>query len=463
MRKTATCAAGALNNALATAASRKESTMNYRLGLDFGTTNTALSASFDDGTTRLATFSHLEVAQHCRTALFFPEPDVRTSNPPSLAGDAALAACIDSAGEGRFIQSLKSFLASHSFGATQIFGAKFTLDALLDRFVVFLVDTMNAQFGGPPSHIVVGAPVNFAYAHEESDNAFARDRLAQALARGGLTSIAFALEPVAAAHTAQAELTQPATVVVADFGGGTSDFALVRVAPGIGAPVEVVGTSGVAIAGDAFDGKIVRHMVSQELGRGSQYATFGGEPREIPPTFFHKLERWHHLSMMNSPTTLRSLREIERDALEPEKIGQLLVIIEENLGFHLHAAVGATKRALSTADEATFSFDTGEQELTSVVTRDEFEAWISDDIAAIAAALDELLQKTETDPRDVDQVFTCGGTSFVPAVRRAIEEHLPRATLHGGSELVSIASGLAHIAALDGEAREVVCVAPTSA
>ena len=431
--------------------------MAYRLGLDFGTTNTALCAMHDDGRVQLASFEHVELAQHCRTALFFPEPVERTRHPVSLAGDEALAACIASSGEGRFIQSLKSFLASRTFGATQIYGVKFTLDDLLDRFAEFLGSTMDAQFGGRAESVVVGSPVRFAYAQSDDDNAFARERLRDALGRANLANVEFALEPVAAAHTAQGSLKGATVVLVADFGGGTSDFALVRL-DAAGGDVDVLGTSGVAIAGDAFDGKIVRHMVSHALGRGSQYATFGGAPREIPATFFHKLERWHHLSLMNNPTMLRTLREVERDALEPEKIAQLIVIIEENLGFHLHAAVGATKRALSDADEAPFLFDTGESVLASTVERAAFEEWIEDDIAQIGEALDKLLADTGVEERDITQVFMCGGTSFVPRVRRAIQTRLQHATQHGGTELVSIASGLAHIAALDDTARAKVTI-----
>lgn len=430
--------------------------MAYRLGLDFGTTNTALAAHFDDGSVKMATFSHVEALQtHCRTALFFPEPVERTRHPKSLAGDAALKACIDSAGEGRFMQSLKSFLASHAFGATQIFGVKFTLDDLLDRFVTFLRATVEDQFGGLPERVVCGAPVRFAYAKEDADNAFARERINGALERGGFSNVAFALEPVAAAHEAQATSNAATKVLVADFGGGTSDFALVQLRPQ-GERLDVIATNGVAVAGDAFDGKIVRHLVSHALGRGTLYNTFGGEPREIPATFFHKLERWHHLSLMNNPTTLRSLRDVQKDALEPDKIEQLIVIIEENLGFHLHAAVGKTKRALSTESVATFRFDTGDDVLEEEVARESFEEWIADDIDEIGGALDELLEETGASANDISQVFMCGGTSFVPKVRETIAARLPAATQQGGQELASIASGLGHIAALDDSERKAV-------
>ncbi|MCP4504702.1 MAG: Hsp70 family protein [Deltaproteobacteria bacterium] len=418
----------------------------YELGIDFGTTNTALTAFYDDGTQKMAHFTAMGDETICRTALFFTEPEEGKRKPGCSIGDEALRDCIESEGEGRFIQSLKTFLASRNFGATQIYYQKFTLEELVTRFLAALRDKAISEFGGMPKRIRVGAPVQFAYAQNDDDNAFARERLQNAFSAAKWGDISFALEPVAAAFAYQARIEKKSLVMVADFGGGTSDFALVQLEPGEKGEAKVLGTSGVAVAGDNLDAKIVRHLVAPALGRGTRYAGFDGIDKEIPPPFFAKLERWHHLSFMNNKQTLQKLRNVQKEAFEPERIGKLIELIEDNLGFHLHDAIRRTKRALSLEMSATFSFNTGSGVLEAEVTRAEFEAWIEPEIDAIDQAIHKLFVNTECSPDKVDAVFMTGGTSFVPAIRALLSRRFSEDSLQSGDELVSIAHGLARMA-----------------
>ena len=79
-----------------------------------------------------------------------------------------------------------------------------------------------------------------------------------------LTSVRvmFEYEPVAAAYHYASRTQREETVLIADFGGGTSDFSLLRLrrgslgGEGLGRERlghEILGTSGVGVAGDAFD------------------------------------------------------------------------------------------------------------------------------------------------------------------------------------------------------------------
>lgn len=422
--------------------------MDYVLGVDFGTTNTALCARFADGTSRSVRFGPDEVEPCCRSALFFLEADEPGAAPHHTAGDDALRDCLASQGEGRFIQSLKSFLASRVFGATQIYSRKYTLEDLVGFFLRFIRARAEHAFGGAPQRTTVGVPVRFAYANDDDDDAFARGRLAAAFAAAGFGEVRFELEPVAAAYAWLLRAERKSQVLVADFGGGTSDFAVVQFG-GAAGRAHVLATSGVAVAGDNLDAKIVRHLVAPSLGRGSTYVGFDGARKEIPPTLFHKLERWHHLSFMNNDKTLRQLRQLEREADEPEKITALIDVIENNLGFQLHDAVRRAKQALSEAEETTFSFSPWpELALQSPLTRAEFEGWVEPELEAIAGALDEVLAKAGVDAGAVEAVFMTGGTSFVPAVRALLRDRLGERSLEAGEELASISTGLAQVAAL---------------
>jgi hypothetical chaperone protein len=295
--------------------------------------------------------------------------------------------------------------------------------------------------------------VHFAHAKKQDDDAFACRRLAESLALAGVPDVRFEFEPVAAAYHYERQLERDETVLIADFGGGTSDFCLVRVGPSRREREDhrerdILGTEGVAIAGDAFGAKIIRHVIAPRLGRGSQMQKLFGQPVPVPTWVYADLERWHHLSFLRSPRSLGVLYETLADAIEPEKISALIHVVENDLGYHLYRAVEATKTALSERDETVLRFDDPPASIEERITREEFEGFIADELAAIADSADRLLARTKTTPRDVDCVFLTGGSSFVPAVRRIFSERFGADKIRAGGELISVASGLA-LRALD--------------
>src|SRR5262249_2735795 len=150
---------------------------------------------------------------------------------------------------------------------------------------------------------VVGRPVHFAGPGRPDDDDLGQQRLRAALARAGFDDVAFVLEPVAAAYDYECTLDHDELVFIADFSGGPSDFSVLRVGPGArgAAPAErVLACDGVAIAGDVFDARIIRHVVSPLLGRGTEYESTGGKALEIPRWLYGHLEQWHTLSMLKT-------------------------------------------------------------------------------------------------------------------------------------------------------------------
>ena len=262
--------------------------------------------------------------------------------------------------------------------------------------------------------------------------------------------VQFEYEPVAAAYHYEQSLARDELVLIADFGGGTSDFCLLRVGPERRerGRTEILGTVGVALAGDAFDAKIVRQVVAPRLGKGSRHRTLWGSEIPVPKWIYSDLERWHHLSFLRSHKTLGLLYDVLKGSQEPEKIRALIHLIETDLGFQLYRAVERTKRELSTEPESWILFDHPPAEFEIRVTRVEFEGWIAEELAAIEGCVAQLLSETGTAERDVDRVFMTGGSSFVPAVRKIFETRFGAEKLRGGDELVSVASGLS-LRALD--------------
>jgi hypothetical chaperone protein len=422
------------------------------LGLDFGTTNSSLAIATGGGPASLSEFASASgPTPSFRSVLFFGREE-RDSPVETLAGPPGIDRYLESEGERRLMQSLKSFLASSLFQATNVFGRNTGLEELIGRMLRDLAERCAADGFSPDDPVVVGRPVRFAKAKNSEDDAFAIERLTSALRLAGFERVSFEFEPVAAAYHYEQGLERDELLLIADFGGGTSDFCLLRVGPGVRerrSAADILGTEGVAIAGDCFDASIIRHVVAPRLGRGSHYKNlFSEESMPVPSSLYSDLERWHHLSFLNSRKTLSFLHDVLRGASDPEKIEALIHVVRGELGFPLYRSVQRTKLELSAGEESRFRFEDEPVYIEARVTRAEFESWIADDVAEIAACVDRLLEKTGVAERQVDRVFMTGGSSFVPAVRREFSQRFGEERIRTGGELISVASGLA-LRALD--------------
>jgi hypothetical chaperone protein len=407
------------------------------IGIDFGTTNSSIALATDSGV-ELLRFSDDRVSSRSILYLEKEKHGIRSSS-GATAIERYLTAHREGNRPGRLIQSLKSYLSSRTLTGTEVFGRPYLLEDLVARILTDLRQCAEEQFGIPVRHATVGCPVRFVGAETPADDAFALTRLRAAFLRAGFETVEFEFEPLAAAYSFQAAQSRTETVLIGDFGGGTSDFSLVRLGPG--RQRQVLGTSGLPFAGDAFDAKIVRRLVSPALGSESLARGPKGLP-VLPAWIYANLERWHYLSFLRTRSVLDMLATARKRALEPEKIEALHAIVDEDLGYQLHQAVQRTKNALSTSEQADFIFagpDAGSVELRTSVTRADFEAWIAPELGQIAAAVDALLRPTEC---GVDRVFLTGGTSFVPAVRAIFESRFP-GRIVAGDEFTSVAQGLA--------------------
>ena len=239
--------------------------------------------------------------------------------------------------DGRLMQSLKSFLASRLFSATQIFDRTWRLEDLIGALVASLREEAERDFGEPVHRVVVGRPVNFVNSEEPDDEKLALARLEASLHNAGFRDVAFEYEPVGAAYHYERGLERDELILIADFGGGTSDFSLIRVGPshadGSRRAESILGHDGVGVAGDAFDGKLVRNLVAPQLGRGASFVSQFGRTLPVPAWLYSHLERWHHVSFLKSRKTLQLLLDLEREALEPEKLTRLLRVVNDDLGF----------------------------------------------------------------------------------------------------------------------------------
>jgi hypothetical chaperone protein len=419
------------------------------VGIDFGTTNSSVACVTSAGEVELAKFPYAEgVTEAYRSLLYLEQVKERgVTSIKSWSGPAAIEEYLAAETKGRLVQSLKSFLTSRTLKSTDVFGRRLTLENLIARILRDLRDKAEAHFGVAMKTAVVGRPVHFVGAAGDADNLFAEGRLREALQIAGYTQVEFELEPVAAAHYYESTLDHDELILIGDFGGGTSDFSLLRVGPGVlkrgRTPADLLGNSGVGIAGDAFDSKIVRNLVSPALGRGSSARSLHKVLPAVPNWVYARLEHWHHLSFLRTNSVINMLNSSRAEAFEPHKIEALLHLIKEDLGYDLHRAVQRVKRELSQSETAEFRFADGYLNLKETVTRGSFEHWIAEELRQIETCLDELMASAGIARRDVDMVFLTGGSSFVPAVRALFETRFGAEKIRSGNEFTSVARGLA--------------------
>jgi hypothetical chaperone protein len=419
------------------------------IGIDFGTTNSSIARANGAGEIELARFSHAGGFTDAYRSLLYLEQvkDRGVSRVKSWSGPAAIEEYLAAETKGRLIQSLKSFLTSRSLKSTDVFGRRLTIEDLIARILRDLREKAETQFGMKVQTAVAGRPVRFVGADKEEDNSFAEERLMAAFHLAGYEHVAFELEPVAAAHYYESTLDHDELILIGDFGGGTSDFSLLHVGPGIRkrgrTPADLLGNSGVGLAGDAFDAKIVRNLVSPALGRGSSARSMKKVLPAVPNWVYAKLEHWHHLSFLRTNSVMNMLNSSKAAAFEPEKIEALVHLIKEDMGYDLHRAVQKVKCDLSENTEAQFRFSDGFIEIESTVERTDFEEWIADELEQIEACIDSLIATSGARAEDVDRVFLTGGSSFVPAVRRIFETRFGAGRIRTGDEFTSVARGLA--------------------
>lgn len=413
------------------------------VGVDFGTSNTVIAIVDSGGHSNVLRVSTRNGAQAALPSILCFRPDDRNprDRPVSSAGADAIADYLGRTGPARLVQSMKSFLGSRTFTDTRIFSATYTLDALIATLLNHLYDATAARDLLESVPFVAGRPIRFA--GTSPDDALAQSRLMTAFANAGKAPAGLGLEPEAAAYAFARRVTGRHLVLVADLGGGTSDFSIVEVESQAGRiRIAPLAQTGIGIAGDRFDYGIVYNAVCPSLGKGSQFQP-EAKPLPIPLWIYANFSSWHQLSMMNNRQTLQRIVDILRTADDREAFEGLVHVIRNEEGFSLFQAVSRVKQTLTSQPTARLQFKAGPVEIDRIVTRTEFELWISEDLADITATMEEALSIAGVSRSQITRVFMTGGSALVPAVRELFVHNFGEERLVGGDEFSSVAQGLA--------------------
>ncbi len=411
--------------------------------IDFGTSNSLLAAAAPGQIFAPAPIDPAaEDPTVLRSVLYFAPAE-------QAFGGSAVQRLVANGFEGRLIRSIKRHLPSRSFSATRIGTRTVTLEELIATLLRVMRQRACEHFDVDVKRALFGRPARFSNVDE--DDQLAEQRLAQAAKLAGFEQVTFCPEPVAAAYDFAADLSEPKLVLVIDLGGGTSDFTLVRMSAAGFAPGDVLAVGGVAVAGDAFDGALVRSVVAEELGSRAPYRVpFGSNVLTMPNDLVDLLCSPADLTLVDRSQVLRRLREMQRgllDRSQEDKLEKFAVIVEDGAGFELYEQIERTKRALSDASSATFALPYPGAELTREVSQRELGGASQTPLARIMDALDKTLAKANVAHGDVEIACLTGGTTRMPLVRDAIAARLPNAAVRSLRSFHSVVQGLARKAA----------------
>jgi len=410
-------------------------TLPGTLGIDFGTSNSAVAWAPLGGPVRLLP---LEGAAHAMpTAVFFNSETLTTH-----VGREAVALYL-AGHEGRLMRSLKSLLGSALVSESTVVNQRRV--SFLDIITAFLQtvrERVVAQLGGMPERVVLGRPVHFVDGDPVRD-AQAQASLAMAAEAAGWGGVSFQLEPMAAALDYERQLDQESLVLVVDVGGGTSDFTLVRLGPGRDRlrdrSADVLATTGVHIGGTDFDQRLSLADAMPLLG----YRHLGPEGREVPSRLYFDLATWHLIQWLYQPKALAQAQSLRTNFSNPVLFQRLMRVLTEHHGHHIAHAVEQAKIACSGGDDrAVIDLSVVEAGLTAPLSGSAMATQLAHLLAQVVACARLCVDNAGLAGQRLDAIYLTGGSSALRPFQAALEHAFPGVPLVPGDLFGSVASGL---------------------
>lgn len=406
-------------------------------GIDFGTSNSTVACAGASGSGPVQLLALEADKLNLPSAVFFHAEEGHVSY-----GRAALRDYL--AGyDGRLMRSLKSLLGTSMIDEqTNVAGRPLAFRDLLAQFIGELKRRAEQSAGREFSCAVLGRPVFFVDDDRQADQQ-AEKTLADIARSVGLKDLIFQYEPIAAAFAYEAQVLREELVLVVDIGGGTSDFALVRLGPGRASRRDrrddILASAGVHIGGTDFDKYLSLATVMPMLGLGSQLKS----GLDMPSAHYFNLATWHTINLAYSKRSAAQIDEMHRDAREKNRLARLQRLVAERDGHWLAMQVEEAKITLSDVPAVAMGLGRIAPGETRLLQRAELDSAIAALVNRVAASVTALLGDAGILANDVDTVFFTGGASSVPLLREQIAALLPQARRVEGDLLGSIGTGLA--------------------
>ena len=421
------------------------------LAVDFGTSN-SLAGAYHNGKRieALALDPGAPDATLLRTILYFQNRDT------CFYGSTALQKYLEGELEGRIFRSFKSHLPNSAYLGTVIENRVLTLEDMVGIFLLELKKRAEILLDAEVDTVVLGRPAQ--YSSDPVSDSFAVHRMTKAAHFAQFQKVHFMPEPLAAALEFRRNLDSEKIVLVGDFGGGTSDFTLIRIGPYAHKKENVLGLSGCALAGDALDSLFMSRKLNEFFGAKAQYKMlFGSNFLTMPPMIMEQLNKPAHIVHLKERSTYEFIREVRKCVLtsaDKKAIDRLLVLVDDQQIFSFFEKIEECKRELSSSAHAHFLFDYPEIEIECDFERQEFEAWALETKEKIFSALDQCLRQASLTNESVDLVFLTGGSAQVKMIRDEFLARFGEKKFQTKKHFHSVLSGLIEGAQLISEGRD---------
>lgn len=405
-------------------------------GIDFGTSNSSVAIA-NDGNISLIPVENAHIT--IPSALFFQRVDNK-----AFYGRTAVDLFFDRQ-EGRFMRSLKRVLGTSLMRqGTLVNGTSMSFATIITSFLAHIKHKADAVAGQEIDHVVLGRPVHFVDNDPEADDRAQAELLAIAQ-RIGFKQIDFQFEPIAAAFAHEAHVSGEKLAIVADLGGGTSDFTVIKLSNRyIHKPdrsSDILANTGIRVGGNDFDKALSLAAIMPELGYRT---TYGPKNLEVPLKPYHDLSEWSKVNFLYTPKVRMQVRQLLHQSHDKKRYRRLLQVLEEETGHTLLAAAEGAKIALSVQDEYNATFDFIEDDFFIAIKRTVFEQAIQDDVEKIAASARQCLQEAGIRREAIELVILTGGSTEVNSVQAAFKTLFPHAAITEENKLSSVGLGLAY-------------------
>ncbi len=414
------------------------------LAIDFGTSNSLVAAAgenvlydpipLDPGASDPTIF---------RTLLYFPNQN------KVYYGSEAVSQFVINQSDGRLIRSIKRQLPNRSFVGTFIENRPFNLEDLIALFLKEIRIRAGNHFQMDFTRAVIGRPARFS--SDDIDDQYAQTRLNEAAKRAGFTSVEFCPEPLAAAYEFRSQIDKTQNVLVGDFGGGTSDFTVIRIGKQHFSPSDVLAIGGIAVAGDALDGAVMRRHISPFFGANVEYQVpFGTNVMRMPSHLIAKICSPADISFLAIQDAKEFLRTVRKWALteeDRERMDRLLILIEDKVGFEVFEKIEKAKRELSEQLQTHVKVDYPGLEFDLPMSKSQFDEASHDQVQAILDKLDETVAMSGLKACEIDVVCCTGGTARVSAIHQGLVDRFGEEKLQKRAFFHSVVKGLAQRAA----------------
>ncbi len=418
--------------------------MSY-YAIDFGTSNSLISYIDNNGNSKLIPIDH-DGDVILKSIIFTP------SQREWYFGKEAIEERENNDGEGRFFRSIKKFLAEPNYKGTEVHGKLVSIEFLVSKILGHMKIKADRYVGENVSRVVLGRPAR--YSLDDSNDKLAETRMEKAAKLAGFETIIFCPEPLAAGLNFSSinEKSKAINVLIADFGGGTSDFTILKVHDKDYSPDDVLGMSGLFVAGDALDGQMMRDFISKHFGSQIEYQIpFNDNVLRFPKKMMLTLCSPAHISILREKETWELLKEIQSYSISDEYkrlIEQLFTLVEEQLAYPVYREIENTKIELSSKNCACYTFKQSSINIEEVISEESYRESISPTIEKIKNSMLMAFEHSSLELSDIDKVFITGGTGQSPYIQEMLRNIFGAEKISDGEVFQSVINGLSEYAKL---------------